>query len=32
MKQFFQSVTSGSQSTSDAAKTWDATVNSTLNQ
>lgn len=32
MKQFFQSVTSGSQSPSDAAKTWDATVNSTLNQ
>jgi N,N'-diacetylchitobiose transport system substrate-binding protein len=32
MKQFFQSVTSGSQSISDAAKAWDATVNSTLNQ
>lgn len=32
MKQFFQSVTSGSKSPEDAAKSWDDTVNSTLNQ
>jgi N,N'-diacetylchitobiose transport system substrate-binding protein len=32
MKQFFQAVTSGSKSVSDAASSWDSTVNSTLNQ
>jgi N,N'-diacetylchitobiose transport system substrate-binding protein len=32
MKQFFQSIASGTSSPADAAKTWDATVNSTLNQ
>ncbi|KHK98601.1 ABC transporter substrate-binding protein [Microbacterium mangrovi] len=32
MKQFFQSVTSGSKSVSDAASSWDSTVNTTLNQ
>lgn len=32
MKQFFQSVTSGSKSIADAAQAWDTTVNSTLNQ
>ena len=32
MKQFFQSVTSGSKSIGDAVQAWDATVNSTLNQ
>jgi len=32
MKQFFQSMASGAKSVSDAAKSWDDTVNSTLNQ
>lgn len=31
MKQFFQTIASGSKSVADAAKAWDATVNSTLN-
>jgi N,N'-diacetylchitobiose transport system substrate-binding protein len=31
MKQFFQSVASGAKSPADAAKSWDDTVNSTLN-
>ncbi|MBN9186209.1 sugar ABC transporter substrate-binding protein [Microbacterium sp.] len=32
MKQFFQSIASGSKSPADAAKAWDSTVDSTLNQ
>jgi len=32
MKQFFQSIASGAKSPADAAKAWDDTVNSTLNQ
>lgn len=32
MLQFFQTVSSGSKSVSDAAKAWDSTVDSTLNQ
>lgn len=32
MKQFFQTVASGTKSPADAAKAWDDTVNSTLNQ